>query len=342
MSKVVIQGDSIGTGTFTIKAPGSNINTTITLPEISGSLLAVDYNNNVPFIAGGLSIGGDVSIAGSGALTIPVGTTEQRPISPQPGMMRINTSFNSLEFYTLTGWNVVGLKDGSSILSAGDSALAIKNLTGTTANGLYWINLGNGQGPQQVYCIMDDAIDGGGWMVLYSNVAGATDYTFRVSADRHDISANPFTQNYSLSYARRSGVRAICSQNKSLVYRNSTGWMIIRDYIWQSTSHSTGNFLFEFNSTCYTSNGTEDTSIEVGLINYNNSTGGDFGISSNSNGLDHHSTSYYNLNSTCASLYLYQYGAGYKVNTGLTGWSNATNTCLQNNTNDINFLIAMK
>ncbi len=67
------------------------------------------------------------------------------------------------------------------------------------------------------------------------------------------------------------------------------------------------------------------------------------GIAINSDGLDHHnSSSYYNLNSSCAAMYLYNYGMGYKVNTALSGWSQDTISCTSTDENQFGFLVAMK
>ena len=63
--------------------------------------------------------------------------------------------------------------DGSSSAKAAPSAQHIKNLTGTNADGVYWINLPT-VGPTQVYCIMDSAYDGGGWMMIMKATRGTT------------------------------------------------------------------------------------------------------------------------------------------------------------------------
>lgn len=63
--------------------------------------------------------------------------------------------------------------DGTSALKASSSALAIKALTGTNSNGVYWINLPTA-GPTPVYCIMDSAWNGGGWMMAMKATRGTT------------------------------------------------------------------------------------------------------------------------------------------------------------------------
>jgi len=234
------------------------------------------------------------------------------------------------------------IQDGSSADRAAPSASYLVSL-GITTNGFYYINLPT-VGPTLVYCILDPAVDGGGWMVLWGAAQGATNYTYSFSASRDDISNSPINGFYSLSYAKRSAINALCTQNKTLVYAGSnSNWLRFDGYIWNSNSHTSGDFRFEFNSSLVTSNGTVDSSVEVGLTNYGVGSGGDFGIAINTDGLDHHITGgYYNLNNGCANMYLYQYAAGYKVNTGLSGWYNSTAGCTADNENDLPLIVAMK
>ena len=48
MSRVVIQGDASGTGDFTIAAPNSNTDRTLTLPDVAGTVLTSGSNADFP------------------------------------------------------------------------------------------------------------------------------------------------------------------------------------------------------------------------------------------------------------------------------------------------------
>ena len=50
----------------------------------------------------------NTTINDTGFLTVPVGTTAQRPASPTVGMLRYNTTLGTLEQYNTTGWELIG------------------------------------------------------------------------------------------------------------------------------------------------------------------------------------------------------------------------------------------
>jgi len=52
-----------------------------------------------------------LTAAASTHMTIPSGTTAQRPGSPAEGMVRFNTDYGHLEWHTGTSWTVGGLQD---------------------------------------------------------------------------------------------------------------------------------------------------------------------------------------------------------------------------------------
>lgn len=55
-----------------------------------------------------------ITIQSNGALSIPIGTTAQRPSSPVAGMMRFNTDTGVPEFHNGTSWSSVAI-GGSAI-----------------------------------------------------------------------------------------------------------------------------------------------------------------------------------------------------------------------------------
>jgi hypothetical protein len=63
--------------------------------------------------------------------------------------------------------------DGSSPTKAAPSAAYIKSILPDAQDGVYWIDLQN-SGPTQVYCLMNSAADGGGWMLAMKATRGTT------------------------------------------------------------------------------------------------------------------------------------------------------------------------
>ena len=105
----------------------------------------------------------EIGVSGTAALSL--NSNNVRMLSGQASGSTSAISFNS--FYSKT------YADGSTSARAASSAQYIKNLTGTTTNGAYWIDLPTA-GPTQTYCIMDPAYSGGGWMMMMKATTGST------------------------------------------------------------------------------------------------------------------------------------------------------------------------
>lgn len=109
---------------------------------------------------------------GTGAVTLPIGTTAQRPSSPTTGMTRYNTTTNSLELWNGASWVGFGLIDGLSSGTAAPSALYLKTVNPSITSGLYWIKPSGMTSAYQVYC--DMTYDGGGWQLAFAYATSQT------------------------------------------------------------------------------------------------------------------------------------------------------------------------
>ena len=61
-----------------------------------------------PSFSGTATFSGDVLLSGTGVLDLPVGTTAQRPSSPNSGMIRFNSTLTQFEGYNGTAWGQIG------------------------------------------------------------------------------------------------------------------------------------------------------------------------------------------------------------------------------------------
>jgi hypothetical protein len=61
-----------------------------------------------PSFTGTATFAGDVLLSGTGVLDLPVGTTAERPGSPNSGMIRFNTTLTQFEGYNGSAWSSVG------------------------------------------------------------------------------------------------------------------------------------------------------------------------------------------------------------------------------------------
>ena len=104
----------------------------------------------------------------------------------------------------------ITIYDGSTEETAGKSAIDIKKVKGVTAtNGVYWIKPDGAKKAMQVFCIMDDHCNGGGWMLamkgsrntntfIYSSDYWTSDNTLIPTNDIHFETGQSVTTNNDL------------------------------------------------------------------------------------------------------------------------------------------------
>jgi hypothetical protein len=83
-----------------------------------------------PTFSGTATFSGNVLLSGTGVLDLPVGTTAQRPASPNSGMIRFNTDLGQFEGYNGTAWSSVG----GGATGGGSDTVFLENSNTVTTN----------------------------------------------------------------------------------------------------------------------------------------------------------------------------------------------------------------
>ena len=114
-----IGGSSAAAGSFTTLAASGNTSLSGTLGVTGNTTLSNDLTVNgnttlgnasgdtITANAGTMNIPNNLVFNGTGSVTVPNGTTGERP-TPTVGMMRYNSSTDSFEGYTTSGWGAIG------------------------------------------------------------------------------------------------------------------------------------------------------------------------------------------------------------------------------------------
>jgi len=150
--------------------------------------------------------GTDITIAAGntlnvdGNISIPQWGNGGEPVGAPVGSIGYNTDTGTVVVYNGTDWGGVsdaGALDGSTPAKANTSALAIKQLTGTTTDGFYWIAVPgfNNNNPIEVYCDMNT--DGGGWTLVHT-VVGPNGNWDNTNILQRNVGSPSTSSNYSI------------------------------------------------------------------------------------------------------------------------------------------------
>jgi hypothetical protein len=168
MSKVAITGNASGTGTFTLAAPNSNSDRTLTLPDVTGTIVTTGSSPSFPTTIG---VGGATPSTSGAGITFPA-------------TQSASSNANTLDDYEEGTWTpaISGItfttNDFNNYTKIGNVVIATTQLaisTGTvpdvfTVTGLPFTSSSNSRVPVTL-CVRDESSG-------YAQVSGPTGFMF--------------------------------------------------------------------------------------------------------------------------------------------------------------------
>ncbi len=210
MSKITLEGNASGTGTFTIAAPNSNTSYTLTLPQTSGTILTSGGSQTIEFVAGSAST---PSITFTGDTNTGIFSPAADTIAFTEGgveAMRINSSGNvGVGTTSPTGkLTVVGDTTNYGVLTRNPSGYGGINLSSNTITGQVWSFIAQDNGANSDLSIYGGAsagtkltIDSSGNVGIGTNSPGAN----RLSVVGGSLTVSRGSNGVSGSFASNDG-----------------------------------------------------------------------------------------------------------------------------------------
>lgn len=168
----------------------------------------------------------NTTINDTGFLTLPSGTTAQRPNSPISGMVRFNTTMGVTEAYMGGTWVNLTYPLGS-VYNPAPSASAIRSTLSSPEDGNYWYKpLGYSSFPLQCYTNFSNAPTGKGY-VLIARGRQSTDWWNTAGQNMTALNLENIDSNTPIAVASNTFINSLIGYNwnlmKMLVNRTHIG-----------------------------------------------------------------------------------------------------------------------